>query len=225
MSHESGRRRCALFKHRASISDKPCRRSQSRAVRLDFCPRMLTPTGARSLSASMIARSPTAWVSSIRWCRPMRRPFTKAKGQNIQRLSSRCSRSTILCCSGIFSTPTSLVGNGWSCGLDRKRPSRSRCVMSPGGGGPNFRTGFFQVLRRRGNLAKPLHGDLKELFEISGFWVRNRPLRSLAWLKELLYLGRNWSTALFRRCFTALTTPIYPAWLSRVICACVLNVV
>jgi hypothetical protein len=66
---------------------------------------------------------------------------------------------------------------------------------------------------------------LKELFEISGFWVRNRPLRSLAWLKELLYLGRNWSTVLFRRCFTALTTPIYPAWLSRVICACVLNVV
>ena len=29
------------------------------------------------------------------------------------------------------------------------------------------------VLRRRHNLAKPLHGDLKELFEISGLWVRN----------------------------------------------------
>jgi hypothetical protein len=29
------------------------------------------------------------------------------------------------------------------------------------------------VLRRPGSLAKPLNGDLKELFEISGFWVRN----------------------------------------------------
>jgi hypothetical protein len=29
------------------------------------------------------------------------------------------------------------------------------------------------VLRRRFNLAKPLRGDLKELFEISGLWVRN----------------------------------------------------
>jgi hypothetical protein len=29
------------------------------------------------------------------------------------------------------------------------------------------------VLRRPHNLAKPLLGDLKELFEISGLWVRN----------------------------------------------------
>src|SRR5215469_17007180 len=29
------------------------------------------------------------------------------------------------------------------------------------------------VLRRPNSLAKPLHGDLKELFEISGLWVRN----------------------------------------------------
>ena len=29
------------------------------------------------------------------------------------------------------------------------------------------------VLRRPENLAKPLHGDLKELFDISGLWVRN----------------------------------------------------
>ena len=29
------------------------------------------------------------------------------------------------------------------------------------------------VLRRPHNLAKPLHGDLKELCEISGLWVRN----------------------------------------------------
>jgi hypothetical protein len=29
------------------------------------------------------------------------------------------------------------------------------------------------VLRRPHDLAKPLHGDLKELFEISGLWVRN----------------------------------------------------
>jgi hypothetical protein len=29
------------------------------------------------------------------------------------------------------------------------------------------------VLRRPHNLAKPLHGDLQELFQISGLWVRN----------------------------------------------------
>ncbi len=29
------------------------------------------------------------------------------------------------------------------------------------------------VLRRPNSLAKPLHGGLKELFEISGLWVRN----------------------------------------------------
>jgi hypothetical protein len=29
------------------------------------------------------------------------------------------------------------------------------------------------VLRRPHDLARPLHGDLKELFEISGLWVRN----------------------------------------------------
>jgi hypothetical protein len=29
------------------------------------------------------------------------------------------------------------------------------------------------VLRRPNSLAKPLHGDLKELLEISGLWVRD----------------------------------------------------
>ena len=29
------------------------------------------------------------------------------------------------------------------------------------------------VLRRPHGLARPLHGDVKELFEISGLWVRN----------------------------------------------------
>ena len=29
------------------------------------------------------------------------------------------------------------------------------------------------VLRRPNSLAKPLHGGLKELFEISGLWMRN----------------------------------------------------
>jgi hypothetical protein len=29
------------------------------------------------------------------------------------------------------------------------------------------------VLRHPNSLAKPLRGDLKELFEISGLWVRN----------------------------------------------------
>ena len=29
------------------------------------------------------------------------------------------------------------------------------------------------ALRRPHNLAKPLHDELKELFEISGLWVRN----------------------------------------------------
>ena len=29
------------------------------------------------------------------------------------------------------------------------------------------------VLRRPHDLSRPLHGDIKELFEISGLWVRN----------------------------------------------------
>ena len=37
----------------------------------------------------------------------------------------------------------------------------------------HFRVRLTGVLRRPHNLAKPLHDDLKELFEISGLWVRN----------------------------------------------------
>ena len=37
----------------------------------------------------------------------------------------------------------------------------------------HFRARLAWVLRRPHDLAKPLHGDLKELFEISGLWVRN----------------------------------------------------
>jgi hypothetical protein len=37
----------------------------------------------------------------------------------------------------------------------------------------HFRARLAWVLRRLPDLAKPLHGDLKELFEISGLWVRN----------------------------------------------------
>jgi hypothetical protein len=37
----------------------------------------------------------------------------------------------------------------------------------------HFRARLAGVLRRPHDLAKPLHGDLKELFEISGLWVRN----------------------------------------------------
>ena len=37
----------------------------------------------------------------------------------------------------------------------------------------HFRARLTGVLRRPHNLAKPLHDDLKELFEISGLWVRN----------------------------------------------------
>jgi hypothetical protein len=37
----------------------------------------------------------------------------------------------------------------------------------------HFRARLAWVLRRPPDLAKPLHGDLKELFEISGLWVRN----------------------------------------------------
>jgi hypothetical protein len=37
----------------------------------------------------------------------------------------------------------------------------------------HFRARLAWVLRRPRDLAKPLHGDLKELFEISGLWVRN----------------------------------------------------
>ena len=37
----------------------------------------------------------------------------------------------------------------------------------------HFRARLAWALRGPNNLAKPLHGDLKELFEISGLWVRN----------------------------------------------------
>jgi hypothetical protein len=37
----------------------------------------------------------------------------------------------------------------------------------------HLRARLIGVLRRPHNLAKPLHDDLKELFEISGLWVRN----------------------------------------------------
>ena len=37
----------------------------------------------------------------------------------------------------------------------------------------HFRAKLAWVLRGAHNLAMPLHGDLKELFEISGPWVRN----------------------------------------------------
>jgi hypothetical protein len=37
----------------------------------------------------------------------------------------------------------------------------------------HLRARLVGVLRRSHNLAKPLHDDLKELFEISGLWVRN----------------------------------------------------
>ena len=37
----------------------------------------------------------------------------------------------------------------------------------------HFRARLTGVLRRPHNLAKPLHDELKELFEISGLWVRN----------------------------------------------------
>ena len=37
----------------------------------------------------------------------------------------------------------------------------------------HFRARLAGVLRRPHNLAKPLHDELKELFEISGLWVRN----------------------------------------------------
>jgi hypothetical protein len=37
----------------------------------------------------------------------------------------------------------------------------------------NLRARLAWVLRRPHDLAEPLHGDLKELFEISGLWVRN----------------------------------------------------
>ena len=37
----------------------------------------------------------------------------------------------------------------------------------------HLRARLARVLRRPDNLAKPLRGDLKELFEISGLWVRN----------------------------------------------------
>jgi hypothetical protein len=37
----------------------------------------------------------------------------------------------------------------------------------------HFRARLAWVLRRPHDLAKPLHGDLRELFEISGLWVRN----------------------------------------------------
>jgi hypothetical protein len=37
----------------------------------------------------------------------------------------------------------------------------------------HLRARLIGVLSRPHNLAKPLHDDLKELFEISGLWVRN----------------------------------------------------
>ena len=37
----------------------------------------------------------------------------------------------------------------------------------------HFRARLAWVLRGPNNLAMPLHGDLKELFEISGLWVHN----------------------------------------------------
>jgi hypothetical protein len=37
----------------------------------------------------------------------------------------------------------------------------------------HFRARLAWVLRRPHDIAKPLHGDLKELFDISGLWVRN----------------------------------------------------
>jgi len=37
----------------------------------------------------------------------------------------------------------------------------------------HFRARLAWVLRRPHDLAEPLHVDLKELFEISGLWVRN----------------------------------------------------
>jgi hypothetical protein len=37
----------------------------------------------------------------------------------------------------------------------------------------HFRARLAWVLRRPHNLTKPPHGDLKELFAISGLWVRN----------------------------------------------------
>ena len=37
----------------------------------------------------------------------------------------------------------------------------------------HLRARLVGVLRRPHNLAKPLHDELKELFEISGLWVRN----------------------------------------------------
>jgi hypothetical protein len=37
----------------------------------------------------------------------------------------------------------------------------------------HFRARLAWVLRRPHDLARPLHGDLRELFEISGLWVRN----------------------------------------------------
>jgi hypothetical protein len=37
----------------------------------------------------------------------------------------------------------------------------------------HFRARLAWVLRRPHDLAKPMHVDLKELFEVSGLWVRN----------------------------------------------------
>ena len=37
----------------------------------------------------------------------------------------------------------------------------------------HFRARLAWVLRRPHDLARPLHRDLRELFEISGLWVRN----------------------------------------------------
>ena len=47
----------------------------------------------------------------------------------------------------------------------------------------HFRARLAWVLRRPHDLANPLHGDLKELFEISGLWVRNVGERHALWLQ------------------------------------------
>jgi len=46
------------------------------------------------------------------------------------------------------------------------------------------------VLRRPHNFTKPLHHDLKELFEISGLWVRNVGNRHYIKLQTRRLIGR-----------------------------------
>src|SRR6516162_810921 len=47
------------------------------------------------------------------------------------------------------------------------------------------------VLRRPHNFTKPLHHDLKELFEISGLWVRNVGNRHDIMLQTRRLIGRT----------------------------------